>query len=145
MAADCIFCLIAAGKIPSHKILDDAKVLSFLDIKPLARGHLLVIPKAHYPKLEDVPASEASALMAAVQKVSAAVRKTLGAPATTIAVNNGKEAGQEVPHVHFHIVPRSADDGFGPIHALFQRRPPGAGEDLGTLSRKIQENVGRTT
>ena len=138
MASDCIFCKIARGDIPSHKVFDDARVLAFLDIRPLARGHALVIPKNHFEKLEDMPMEEAAGLMRAVRAVTPAVCEAVKAPATTIAINNGKEGGQEVPHVHVHVVPRWSDDSFGPIHALFRNHKPVPTDDLAKLAEKMR-------
>lgn len=138
MAPDCIFCKIARGEIPSHKVYEDPQVFAFLDIRPLARGHALVIPKTHFEKLEAMPVEQAAALMRAVRTLTPAVCGAVDAPATTIAINNGKEGGQEVPHVHVHIVPRWENDGFGPIHALFRRPKPAPTEDLVKLAEKIR-------
>lgn len=145
MASDCIFCKIARGEIPSHKVFDDARALAFLDIKPLARGHALVIPKNHFEKLEDMPIEEAASLMRAVRAVTPAVRDAVQAPATTIAINNGKDAGQEVPHLHVHVVPRWADDSFGPIHALFRNHKPVPTEDLAKLAATMRAKATATT
>lgn len=123
MPDDCVFCRIAAGSIPAHKVHEDADALAFLDIRPLALGHSVVIPKRHYVRLEDMPAEAAGALMRSVHAVAPRVCAAVGAPSCTIAINNGPEAGQEVPHVHVHIVPRRATDTAGPIHALFRDRP----------------------
>jgi histidine triad (HIT) family protein len=120
MSADCIFCKIVCGKIPAHKIYEDAATLAFLDIHPLADGHTLVIPKPHYEKLEDVPPTEAGKIFEAARKVAEAVQKALNAPASTIGINNGRAAGQVVPHVHIHIIPRYASDGGGTIHSIIR-------------------------
>jgi histidine triad (HIT) family protein len=141
MSSDCIFCKIVRGEIPSHKVFDDAHTFAFLDIRPLARGHTLVIPKNHFGKLEDMPVEQAANLMRAVRSVTPAVSGAVGAPATTIAMNNGKEGGQEVPHVHVHVVPRWEKDGFGPIHALFRNKKPAPAEDLGALAEQVRQKA----
>jgi histidine triad (HIT) family protein len=138
MPDDCIFCKIATGQIPSHKVHEDANVLAFLDIHPLRRGHTLIIPKRHRARYEDLSPEEASQLMLAVHALTPRVCGAVGAPSSTIAINNGKEAGQEVPHVHVHLVPRSATDMAGPIHALFKDRPQVAPDELPLLAQKIQ-------
>jgi histidine triad (HIT) family protein len=124
---DCIFCSIVDGDIPSHKVYEDEQTYAFLDANPLARGHALVIPKAHHERVDDMPDDLAAAVGRTIARVAPAVEAAVDAPASTIAYNNGAEAGQEVPHVHAHIVPRFEDDGVGPIHALFGG--PGEAED----------------
>jgi histidine triad (HIT) family protein len=138
MSDDCVFCKIAAGKIPSHTIHDDREVFAFLDIRPLTKGHALVVPKRHYVRIEDMPANEAATMMWTVHSLLPKLRAAVGAPSTTIAINNGKEAGQEVPHVHIHLVPRSDGDGGGPVHALFSKRPTVAPDELARLAQAIR-------
>lgn len=119
MSEDCLFCQIVDGAIPSHTVYEDESAYAFLDVNPLARGHTLVIPRTHHEQLTGMPAETLGALGEAVGAVVPAVEAAVEAPASTVAVNNGPEAGQEVPHVHWHIVPRYSDDDVGPIHALF--------------------------
>ena len=144
MAADCIFCKIAQGAIPSHKVYEDAKSLVFLDINPLTRGHALVIPKTHAVRFEDMNPELAQHLMRVAHQVLPALSRAVDAPASTIAINNGKEGGQEVPHVHVHLIPRTAGDGGGPIHALFPRRAPVDKDELSRLAKSVREKVPTT-
>ena len=109
----CLFCRIIAGEIPCHKVYEDGRVLSFLDIGPLSRGHTLVIPKGHYETLADMPDELAGACMAAASRISRAVMAATGGEAWNILQNNGQIAGQVVPHVHFHIIPRTEGDNLG--------------------------------
>lgn len=120
MSADCIFCKIVRGEIPAHKIYEDAVTLAFLDIHPLADGHSMVIPKPHYEKLEDVPLTEAGKIFETVRRVTAAIQKAFKAPGATIGINNGRAAGQVVPHLHIHIIPRFPGDGGGTIHSIIR-------------------------
>lgn len=120
----CIFCKIAAGEIPSEKVVENERAFAFLDIRPLQKGHVLVVPKRHYERFGDMVPDDAAALMDLVQHVARRQQKGLGAEGATIAVNDGRAAGQEVPHVHVHVVPRAEGDGIGPIHALFAGRAP---------------------
>jgi len=108
--SECVFCKIVEGTIPSTKVYEDDNVLAFLDISPGNKGHTLVVPKGHYQKLTDIPAEELSAVMLIVQKLSQPVADAVGAPAYNIEQANGGEAGQVVPHAHFHIIPRFAED-----------------------------------
>jgi len=110
-----IFEKIAAGEIPSYGVYADSHVYAFLDIHPVTRGHTLVIPRQGYATVADLPADVAAALGAALPKVAAAVQRATGCGGYNVLCNNGAEAGQDVPHVHFHIIPRGdggGDDGF---------------------------------
>ena len=109
----CIFCSIVARKIPSETVYEDEHVLTFLDIMPSAPGHCVVIPKHHAALVHELPPASAAALGAALVKVSGALVKAMDCPCYNIVNNSGPEAGQEVPHVHFHIIPRKSGDGLG--------------------------------
>jgi len=109
---DCIFCKIVKGDIPCSKVYEDENVLSFFDISPANKGHTLVIPKKHYEKFNEMPEDEASTLMSAANKVSKAVEKAIEPEGYSILINNGKAAGQEVGHVHLHIMPKYEKDDF---------------------------------
>jgi histidine triad (HIT) family protein len=111
--ADCIFCRIAAGKIPCHKLHEDKKTLAFLDIGPLSRGHCLIIPKDHYDTIDQMPAELVQACTGLLPALSLAVVEAVGVSDWNILQNNGGLAGQAVGHVHFHIIPRREDDGLG--------------------------------
>jgi histidine triad (HIT) family protein len=109
----CVFCKIVAGNIPCYKLYEDARVLAFLDVGPLSRGHCLIIPKAHYLTLDLVPDELAGACMHLAPRLGRAVLAATGAAAWNLLQNNGQVAGQVVPHVHFHVIPRAAGDGLG--------------------------------
>lgn len=115
----CLFCKIAKGEIPSEKVAENERAFAFLDIKPLTRGHVLVVPKAHAERFGEMSSRDAAAVAELAQDVVRRQARALGAPGVTLAVNDGRAAGQEVMHVHVHVVPRSGSDGHGPIHALF--------------------------
>jgi histidine triad (HIT) family protein len=123
MADDCIFCGIASGDIPGHVVHDGDGALAFLDANPLARGHTLVVPRAHHARLSELDGEAAHAFYETLHRVVPAVEAAVGADATTVAVNDGDAAGQEVPHVHAHVVPRTEGDGGHPIHAIIPQRP----------------------
>ena len=107
---DCIFCKIAKGEIPQGKgkVFDDENFFGILDINPISEGHTLIIPKKHYELISDMPAVEYNSLMRTVRKFSKAVMKF--SEGMNIIQNNKKIAGQTVPHVHFHLIPRFSDD-----------------------------------
>lgn len=110
---NCIFCKIVRGEVPSLNVWETEEALAFLDIGPLAEGHLLVIPKPHYANLGDIPGSALSRMLELLPKLAGAVRKVTGATGHNILQNDGRVAGQVVDHVHFHIIPRREGDGLG--------------------------------
>ena len=115
----CLFCRIASGEIPAEKVFENERAFAFLDIRPLARGHVLVVPKMHVERFALMLPADAAAVMDAAQHVARRLERGLGAEGFTIAVNDGRAAGQEVMHVHVHVVPRAELDGRGPIHGMF--------------------------
>ena len=115
---DCIFCKIITGDIPAKILKETANSVSFLDAFPLAKGHVLVIPKNHHQKIQDMSPVENNDLFSLVHLMVSRVDTLTGA--TLVAIHNGKESGQEVPHVHVHLVPRSSDDSAGAIHSMFK-------------------------
>jgi histidine triad (HIT) family protein len=108
--AQCIFCKIIGGEIPSFKIYEDNKVYAFLDINPVNAGHTLVVPKEHYIVFPQMPDALTTHLMKVVKYLSGAIFEMTGAHGINVFQNNGAAAGQEVPHVHVHIIPRFQDD-----------------------------------
>jgi histidine triad (HIT) family protein len=109
---DCIFCKIAGGEIPCAKLLEDEASVAFLDIGPLAEGHALLIPKAHYETLDQMPAEVAAAVLKHAPALGRAVRSAVGCEGFNVLQNNGRVAHQVVPHVHFHVIPRNSGDEF---------------------------------
>jgi len=114
---DCIFCKIIEGSIPAKILKETSQSISFLDAFPLAKGHVLVIPKKHHQKIQDMSQSENTDLFLLVHEMTSKVDSISGS--TLVAIHNGIDAGQEVPHVHVHLVPRSNNDSAGPIHSMF--------------------------
>jgi len=110
---DCIFCNIVRHQIPATIIFDDPLAIAFLDVNPLAPGHLLVIPKDHVEQLIDLPGNIAAGVGRLLPKLGRALVQVTGASGFNVLQNNGEVAGQVVPHVHFHLIPRSAGDGLG--------------------------------
>jgi len=105
------FLPIINGEIPSVKIYEDNKCVVILDINPVVKGHCLIIPKEVYPTIAECPDELLNHLMGVVKLVDAKLRKVLACEATNIFINNGPAAGQEIPHLHIHVVPRFIDDG----------------------------------
>jgi histidine triad (HIT) family protein len=114
----CIFCKIAAGHIPCHKVFEDDLILAFLDIGPLVPGHTLIIPKAHYATLLLTPPELAAEIARRLPAIAQAVLAATNTKACHILINSGPEAQQSVPHLHYHILPRQSGDSFHiPWHA----------------------------
>ena len=114
---DCIFCKIIAGGIPAKILKETEHSVSFLDAFPVAKGHTLVIPKNHREKLQDLDEVENKDLFSLVHQMTSKIDSITGA--TLLAIHNGKEAGQEVPHLHVHLIPRSKSDSAGAVHSMF--------------------------
>ncbi|HLC95990.1 MAG TPA: HIT family protein [Candidatus Nanoarchaeia archaeon] len=108
---ECVFCKIIAGEIPSAKVYEDKGVIAFLDIAPGNEGHALVVPKKHHEFLTQVPEKELEPLFVCIQKVAKAQQAALGNQGFNVVLNNHTVAGQLVPHVHFHVIPRYDSDG----------------------------------
>jgi histidine triad (HIT) family protein len=110
MSQDCIFCKIVKGDIPCARVYEDADVLAFMDIHPVVKGHTLVIPKIHCDPITHAPVEALARTIAVVQRVARAQYEVLHAAGVSISQANGATAGQEVPHVHFHVIPRFEAD-----------------------------------
>jgi histidine triad (HIT) family protein len=107
--ARCPFCELVSGRVAGAVVLDDESSMAFLDHRPLFPGHCLLIPKTHYPTLEELPPSEVGPLFHNARLLSAAVEEALGAEGSFVALNN--RVSQSVPHLHVHVVPRRKKDG----------------------------------
>lgn len=101
--SDCLFCKIAAGEIPSSKVYEDGQCLAFYDIDPQAPTHFLVIPKAHIPSVSGVDEANAPTV-GHIFAVIAELTRTLGIESYRVVSNIGQQAGQSVPHLHFHVL-----------------------------------------
>lgn len=132
---DCIFCKIVNGDVPVKIIAETNKSLAFMDAFPLTRGHSLVIPKNHYEKIQDIPAEENAELFETVRKIISKVDKFTSA--TLMAVHNGKESGQEIPHVHVHLIPRYSDDSAGPVHSMFKPMTKLSEQEIDEIYQKL--------
>lgn len=136
---NCVFCKIVAGEISARVIIQNEKAMALLDAFPLAVGHTLVIPKSHYAKVQQMSEQDAAAVFEMVWKLAGAIETSSQVNASTIAIHNGREAGQEVPHVHVHIVPRRPDDGAGAIHSMFKVKPKLSPQDMDSFRNRIGE------
>jgi histidine triad (HIT) family protein len=134
----CVFCRIVDGDLPSRTVYETDDAVAFLDANPLAAGHTLVVPREHYETVGELPPATAGAVFEAVSAVTPRVERATDADGTTVAVNNGEAAGQEVPHTHVHVVPRFDGDGNGPIHRLFSTRPSLSESELDAIAADIR-------
>jgi histidine triad (HIT) family protein len=105
----CTFCGILAGDLPAAVVLDEPDLLGFLDVRPVFKGHVLLVPRTHVVTLPDLPAPLLGPFLEAAQRLAAAVVDGLGAQGSFVAVNN--IVSQSVPHLHLHVVPRTKGDG----------------------------------
>ena len=108
---DCIFCKIVAGQIPCTKVFEDDTTLAFMDISPLNRGHLLVIPKEHFGNIIEIDPSLYGHLAETLCKMAKAMQAVVGPEGINVLQLNGRAGNQVVPHLHMHLVPRWTGDG----------------------------------
>ncbi|MBI4147218.1 HIT family protein [Candidatus Woesearchaeota archaeon] len=130
---NCIFCKIGKGEIPAHKVYEDSKVLAFLDVKPHAKGHTVVIPKTHGVTVFDFKDSQLQELMAAIRKTMDKIQKVLQPDGFNVGWNHNSAAGQVVPHLHVHIMPRYLGDGGGSMHSIVKNPGDMAAEEVGRM------------
>jgi histidine triad (HIT) family protein len=106
MAENCIFCKIVRKEAPASIVYEDELVLAFMDIRPVSEGHTLVIPKKHYVNIFDTPQDVLTAVHKATKPLAAAAKQATQADGISIIQQNGKAAGQDIFHLHVHIIPR---------------------------------------
>ena len=125
-AGTCTFCRIVAGELPAVRVLETDTLLAFLDTKPVFRGHVLLVPKAHVATLKELPAGEVGGFARTAQRLEVAVERGLDVPGSMVLVNN--VVSQSVPHLHLHVIPRRPKDGLrfwlGPRHPYDDDDPP---------------------
>lgn len=131
---DCLFCRIIEKEVPAAEVYEDDHVLAVLDVHPRAPGHTLVLPKVHAESLLNLPEEEIAPVFRAVRAVTEKLGRTLSPDGFTIGINHGKTAGQEVEHLHIHIIPRWLNDGGSSIHSVVSNPPE---ESLEQVAKKI--------
>ncbi len=110
----CIFCKIVKKELPYSKVYEDKDFLALMDIKPINKGHVLVIPKKHSELISEMNKTDISKMMVVAEKISSAIRKSrIRCRGINFFLADGRAAGQEVLHVHLHVIPRFLNDGFG--------------------------------
>jgi histidine triad (HIT) family protein len=137
-ASESIFTRIINGEIPCHRVFENDRVLAFLDVTPLSEGHTLVVPKRQVERLEDLSPEDVAEIARHLGPIARRILAVTGAEGYNILANTGQVAGQEVPHVHFHIIPRRAGDGLG----YRWNARPAAPEALADLAKRISA-IGR--
>ncbi len=113
--ADCIFCMIANGEIPSATLYEDEDFRVILDLGPASKGHALILPKAHYANLFEMPDELLAKAIAVAKKVGKKLADVTEADGLNLVQNNGEAAGQSVFHFHMHLIPRHNSDGVLPL------------------------------
>jgi histidine triad (HIT) family protein len=129
MNEDCIFCQIVRKEAPSSVVYEDSDVLAFMDIRPVSEGHTLIITKQHYENIFDTPEEQIAIAHKITKRIANAVKKVTKADGISIVQQNGKAAGQEVFHLHIHVIPR------------FERVKMPRFGDLEFANRQVLENV----
>ncbi len=117
----CIFCEIINGKIKARKIYETKHSVALLDAFPLKEGHTLIISKNHKKKVEDLTKEENVDIFSTLHFLISHIEKILESNSTLIAIHNGKEAGQEIPHMHIHIIPIKKSEQSTAIHSMFTK------------------------
>ncbi|MFB6127161.1 MAG: HIT family protein [Halolamina sp.] len=138
MSEDCIFCRIVAGDIPGRIVHESDDAVAFLDANPLAEGHTLVVPREHHSTMADLPAEQAAGVFEAVRELTPRVQAAVDADGANVGINDGEVAGQEVPHLHVHVVPRFEGDGGAAIHAVAGHRPGLSDEELDAVAEDVR-------
>ncbi len=134
MTSECVFCKIVAGKLPCSLIYEDDYIISFLDISPVVPGHVLVLPKAHHDNITVTPDDLLARCMQFVRKVATVQKRTLHADGVNVTQANGASAGQSVPHLHIHVIPRYAD-----THQNWEPGEYNSPEDMAHMTHTIRE------
>jgi histidine triad (HIT) family protein len=133
----CIFCRIAQKQLPANLVYEDEKAMAFLDIRPLNEGHTLIIPKLHYENIFDIPKELIMHVHGVTKRVALAVKKATQADGISIMQQNGKAAGQEIFHLHVHIIPRCEDQKL----PKFSEASEASKEKLSQTTAKIRRHL----
>ena len=130
---DCLFCSIVAGDVPGHVVLETDDLVGFLDVRPVFKGHTLLVPRDHVVTLPDLPDRLRDPFLAAGQRLATAMVEGLGAQGSFVAMNN--TVSQSVPHLHLHVVPRTKGDG---LRGFFWPRTKYADGEAGEYADRIR-------
>ncbi|MES2820197.1 MAG: HIT family protein [Pseudomonadota bacterium] len=117
---NCLFCALVAGQQPCARVYEDEHCLAFMDIHPLGKGHVLLIPKQHAVQLAELPAATRQHLYGVFDRLVAAQRQAgFGIEGTHLLINDGKATNQHIPHAHLHLIPRERGDALGFGYRMF--------------------------
>lgn len=136
--ADCVFCRIIAGELPGHVVLETDDLVAFLDTRPVFKGHVLLVPRAHVETLPDLQAELRDPFLAAAQRLALAVKAGLDSQGSFVAINN--TVSQSVPHLHLHVVPRTKGDG---LRGFFWPRTKYADAEAATYAERLRAALGQ--
>lgn len=132
----CIFCGIAAGRVPCHRVYEDDAVLAFMDVNPAADGHTLVIPRGHAENVFDIDETSMTRVAVVVRRVARALNEALGPDGINVVQANGPAAGQTVFHYHVHLIPRTEGE-----RLRMHGKGPGEPERLAEMASAIAERL----
>jgi|TARA_B100001750_G_C15000535_1_gene347193 histidine triad (HIT) family protein len=135
---DCIFCKIISKDVPAKILYEDEYSISFLDAFPVAKGHTLVIPKKHFAQIQDMSSDINQKLFDTVHKMITKIDSVKGS--TLVLIHNGKDSGQEIMHVHVHLIPRGIDDSGDNIDSMFKNKIKFSDDELDQLCTKIKSS-----
>jgi len=136
--ANCIFCKIANGEIPSESVYEDDKYRVILDMGPATKGHALILPKEHFADVCELDGAYGEGILPLAAKIGQAMKKGLGCVGFNLVQNNGEAAGQTVMHFHMHIIPRYAD---GPKGIAAWKPQPAEAEELKVTAEEIRKAI----
>jgi len=131
---DCVFCKIAAGEIPCHKVYEDDHHIAFMDMGQVNPGHVIVSMKSHYETILHLEEDQAAGIFQVVNRIAKAVQQEFKPDGMTVLQANRKAGWQTIPHFHFHILPRHAEDG---VNLTWPAKNPPA-EELAELANRIK-------
>lgn len=134
---NCVFCKIVKWETPSQRVYEDDKYIAFLDINPINFGHTLIIPRQHFENVEATPDEVLADMIKLSKKIGPAITKAMRADGYNIKINDGRAAGQEIDHIHIHVIPRTAGDGIYRLSAR-DRYPEGK---MGETAKKIKKEL----
>ena len=135
---DCIFCKIISKEIPAKILYEDEYSISFLDAFPVAKGHTLVIPKKHFAQIQDMSSDMNQKLFDTVHKMITKIDSVMGS--TLVLIHNGKDSGQEIMHVHVHLIPRGIDDSGDNLDSMFKNKIKLTDDEIDDLCTKIKSS-----
>lgn len=135
---DCVFCQIVDGKIDAEVVFENEYAMGFLDANPLVDGHTVVVPKEHFERFSDLTEEVATGVFSVLREVNQAILTGLDADGTNIGLNDGKAAGQAIPHTHVHVIPRYSEDGGGSLHSIVSAEKV---EELPRVAEQLRSEI----